>query len=322
MTLILHVGASKCGSSAIQTALSSQPLITRLDGSRLEYMAINHHGHLVRGERLKREAETSGMGYRNSPTAPAIRKMDLASLGRELAAIDHDIILSRERWVFQAAVWKELLAAMDARAHVVAYVRPQVGLLNSAWWQWGAWSDEPFDQWLQGMLSAHMWSQRIAAWSSIDRVESCTVRLVRGDVVSDFFTHVLGAAAPESALAANPSLPGTILRLFQRQRQLRPGPHDSKIEFVLNRHLKLQGETPWVLDQAWIRRILSATEQDNHQLLGFLDDDSAAAMREDGRWWNPEAYSDKKAESPDPIPPDAAELDELCAALITALNKA
>lgn len=322
MTIILHVGAPKCGSSAIQTSMSQNPSLHRIDGSAVEYVSIaGRTGQLLRGEQLRKEAERDVHGYVASPKAADLLNFDLEQLGSQLHRIEHDAVLSYEGWISEPGKWAEILSRIGIKVHVVAYVRPHVDLLNSSWWQWGAWSGQSFDVWMGNRIKANMWWQLLNTWKSLDCVESCTVRLLQGDVVHDFYTRVLRTEAPKEKVLANSSMPSVVLRLFQRKRQLRPGQHDSKIEFMLGRLLDLQGASPWVLDDHWIERILSETKADNTKLLSLLDEQSAAAMQNDERWWNASAYSDKVAEPHGPISPDLEQLEDLSADLILALKR-
>ena len=50
---ILHVGAPKCGSSALQTALSAHPALTGADGRRHVYLAARISGVISDGEPVR-----------------------------------------------------------------------------------------------------------------------------------------------------------------------------------------------------------------------------------------------------------------------------
>ncbi|QSX78913.1 hypothetical protein [Agrilutibacter solisilvae] len=317
MTLILHIGAGKCGSSAIQAALTQRPRFQRRDGSTVEYIAIDRQGQLVRGERLRESAGIAG--YRTSPPARPMRDMDLAALAGALQDVGHDVVLSEEAWIYQAEHWADILQRTGMDAEVFAYVRPQVPLLNSAWWQWGAWKDKPFDEWMATRLRRSLWGARMQEWRSVPGVWSVNVRLLPDDVVADMYSHVLDVEPPEETAFVNASLPGDVLRLFQRNRELRPHAHAGRIDFVLSK-LKLAGTTPWVLSPEWIARILSETQLDNEVLLSMLDEASAARMRADPRWWDAAAFQDKVAEPPTPVPLDPEALEKLCVELVKALG--
>lgn len=250
----------------------------------------------------------------------ALKRMDLASIGKALRDIKHDVLLSQEAWIYQAENWRDILEQAGLDAHVFAYVRPHAPLLNSAWWQWGAWKDKPYEEWLMHRLKRSMWGARMREWKSIPRVKSVTVRLLPDDVVADMYAYILETDSPDTRPMVNSSLPSVILRLFQRNRELRPHAHASRIDFILSEQLALPGSSPWVLAPELIEHILSETREDNVDLLSMLDSESARIMREDARWWDKAAFSDKVAESPDPVPIDPDALEKLCVALVKALD--
>jgi len=287
----------------------------------MEYVAINAAGAVLRGDALTGSVGT--FGYVTSPNAEAIGGFDVPALGRVLRELPAEqLVLSNEGWIHQPHVWAELLPALGISARVVAYVRPQVSFLNSGWWQWGAWSDKGFRPWLDHKLSVSLWGERLARWQHVPAVDDVQVRLLPDDVVPDFFEHALGAHAPTSqGSGVNKGLHASILRLFQRNRELRAGPHASAIDFVLLKELDMTGTAPWVLDRESIERILGATREDNRKLLSMLDPESAARMQADARWWDADAFSDRIVESPDPQPMSADDLEQLSVELTQAVAR-
>ena len=128
MAIILHIGASKCGSSALQTVLTENPDIVRKDGRPIEYIAINGSGRLVRGPRL---LETSGVyGYRSSPNANKFEKFDLNALSKSISRMKIDIIMSSEGWIFQPSIFSNYENKINTSVEPVLYIRPHVPLLD------------------------------------------------------------------------------------------------------------------------------------------------------------------------------------------------
>lgn len=320
MALFLHIGANKCGSSALQTALTKDPHIVREDGSIVEYAAINlESDSLLKGGRL---AELAGVyKYKISPVANNILDAPLKGVERSIKEHSSDLILSNESWLLQPRQWASILERLDVEANVVIYVRPQVPVLNSAWWQWGAWSDQTFDDWMERQLQASMWGASISRWARIPKIGKLIVRPVIGDVVKDFYLKVIGAKPPVSIERPNPSLSGAILRLFQRNRSLRPTPHASRIDFALSSIIPMNDPSIWVMDRNWMDRVISETRLDNELLMSFMSEDDAKAVRDDQRWWSLDAYSDKVAESPLPKPIPNDKLEEMCVQMINAIYK-
>ena len=321
--LTIHVGAGKCGSSAIQEALTARPVFKGEDGRRWTYAAIDGKGVLRSGtaiaedpRRLVKSALFRQLSKREALPLDALRD--------GLHALDGPI-LSNEGQIndLQGGQW--LLEALDMPVHVVAYVRPQVDYVNSAWWQWGAWSEMPRQDWIEQRIKRALWGDILRRWQAIPQVRQVTVRLLPREVVSDVFG--LFGAEPSSGEAAprrsNVTLSGTLLRLLQRHPALR-ATFGKEIDFELSKLLARFGHpgdrapTPWVIGPDLAQRILSRTAASNRVLLSMLDPDSAARMSGDPRWWEAGAYADRAVEPFDPPAPADSELDALAAILLEA----
>lgn len=319
-SIVLHIGAAKCGSSALQTALSGTPTIHRMDGTEINYAAFDvPNSSILDKESLDPTREV--YGYKASPNAKVILSADLRKLKKEISQYPTDLIFSREAWLSQSSVWATLLKELDLNVHVVVYVRPKVLVLNSAWWQWGAWGGLRFERWIENHMENHLFGNLVQQWSEIEGVSELTVRPLPSDIVSDFYEHVLNASKPTDVILSNPSLPGPILRLFQRNKSLRPGPHRSGIDFILSDLIKMEDKTPWVLDKDVVHRVLDGSEKDNQLLMSFMDERSAQSVRDDPRWWSASAYEHKVVEKPGkrPIPRD--KLEEMCVKMAKAIEE-
>ena len=318
LAITLHIGASKCGSSALQAALSATPTIFREEGTKIEYVVADlRHDRIIRGAKLTGSLKING--YRVSSNADLFVDRSSHRIAAYLRKAQHDVILSSEGWLFQPSQWKHILEQMKLHVDVVVYVRPQVSVLNSAWWQWGAWSDKPFAAWIDQRLKASLWGARIAQWQTLKRVRSITVRPIGGDVVSDFFANILKAPVPQNVSRPNPTLPGPLLRLFQRNRELRPGPHNSRIDFALSQTPVHDDPPIWVMNPELIQKVIDFTRDDTRQLMEYMEPDAAKMVRDDPRWWSADAFADKQAESPDPTPVDPRKLEEMCVSMAQQL---
>lgn len=316
---ILHAGFGKCGSSALQTALSGQPSLGNA-ASAVEYAVLQSASVLSKAS-VTQAANASPFGYQTSIAAKPLAAQSRSALRakadvlRDLVGTGGTVILSNEGWVNDHDLFaeKKLLVALGLECEVVMYVRPPVEWLNSGWWQWGAWTGARFPRWLNNTLDRVRWADRIKRWQEVPGVEKVTVRLLPDDVVSDFFS-IVGVEAGGAKERRNGSLAGGILRMFQHHTELRPGPHESAIDFVLARHLsEVGGSAPWVMGPRPIERTIQATKDSNEQLLHLLDEESAAEMAADARWWDPEAYNDRHREAPHKRALDRDGLDNLAA---------
>lgn len=314
MTLVLHIGAPKCGSSALQTALSTCPQVRAPAGRIIRYGVILPDGLVSRI--APHSAEKTLTGYHVSATAGDLVRAGVTALTGQRPARNETLILSCEDWLVNPFTLPDLVAEFDKDIIVVVYLRPLPGWWNSAWWQWWAWSEIDFET---CFLVNPAWSSALALWKARLPRARFRFRVLPDDVVEDFFANVLEVPKPRVATQqSNRGLPGVILRLYQRNRVLRPGPDDHMVDFILSRRLNLRGPTPWVLGPGRIARMLEQSGPENRLIQRLLDPDAAEAMEADERWWRPRAYAHLSAEPHTPQEIDAAALvtlhQQLCAA--------
>lgn len=318
MPLVLHLGAPKCGSSALQSVLTANPRWRDRAGRRGRYGVVLPDGRIVDAAGLDATRTVTGYVASADGAALAGRKLrPAASLRRDPS---ETLVLSNEGWLRFAPLMPALAAGWGGDVTMVVYLRPPPDWLNSAWWQWGAWSGRGFNRWF-----AHdpEWAGCIEALRRHLPGARLRLRVLPRDVVADFFAEVLDAPVPGGRWrGVNRSLPGVVLRLFQRHPDLRPSEHDNALDFAVKRRLTIADPAPWVLGPGRLGSLLRRNHAENRHLLGLLDPDSAEAMRTDERWWLPRAYAGRIAESPDPQPIPRADLLRLHEDLARALGAA
>lgn len=328
MKLFIHIGMPKCGSSALQTYLSHNPVVLNTNRNKFEYVAIQPDGSLLSGIDLTRIAASSEYDYVSTGAAKNFQRFGQAAKNNFMKQVcllserSDGLIISSEGWGQKAELFGEdcLFANSDFDIHVITYVRPQVPWFNSAWWQWGAWSDYPLRRWVNENRNAANWYRHAASWADKKWVSNLTIRMLPPNVIEDF-SGILGVQVRDKSLS-NQSLPGSLLRLFQRNRELRAGPHDSAIEFILARRLKLnETNTPWVLRPQIIEKIIDHFRESNKKLLSMLSQDQAEAMSRDSRWWDLTAYESFEFEKPGPVKIDAAQVDKIAVSALKALAR-
>lgn len=108
--------------------------------------------------------------------------------------------------------------------------------------------------------------------------------------------------------------------MFQKNRTLRKTPHSSSLEFVLAKHLQLEGaKTPWVLNEQRVDSIIDEYQINNGQLLDVLDKNQKMLMLNNPAWWDCEYYSEREMQKPGPVELDLAETEEIAVSALKAL---
>lgn len=318
--LILHIGAGKCGSSALQQALALSD-ITRQSGGRVAYAVISAKHGVLHGDKLRKIASRSLRGLLSSVNpktmaglGPAFMERIATGIEAPLAAADC-VILSCEGWLQHAGRLSQLgfFDALGARFSAFVAVRPQVGWMNSGWWQWGAWTGQDPERWIAGQIPRVQWHRAISDWQALAGCAGVDAIVLPQDI-RQAFADLYGFRfeTAEEAGAINAGLPAEVLRLYQRQRVLRPGPDDSAMDFVLARHGLGTAATPWVLEPDQIAAIIEGCRADNDRLLQALPPAQAERMAAERAWWDPAAFAGRQVEPAGPTPPDPAQLDRLC----------
>jgi hypothetical protein len=328
-SLYLHIGFGKCGSSALQHFLSEHPTLSS-EGSKFEYIALADNGHLLRGRRLMRLARLHPGGYENSTTliSSLASKPKCGAALNEILAKGINIIMSHEYWAHQwnAFAKSGLLGNLARPVIVVAYVRPQVEWLNSAWWQWFYWGNQfttPEDFVLSPRAGEMDWSANLQQWRTLPNVVRVIPRLLAADVVTDFLSQ-LGVCLPEGAdekNTVNTTLTLPMLTAIKKVAGLR-GVHNSGVDFYLQRYAPILGKKPWAIPPNLASRIIERMTLSNERLMEMLDPESRQIMAEDPRWWSAVPFADRTVDDPAKHRLSEAESNTLINGILPALVRA
>jgi hypothetical protein len=306
---ILHIGAPKCGSSALQAALSAAPDHKDSAGQRYRYVGTGSaRGQVypLYGGMVRRQGRSSEFGY---SCWPNLRNTSLPQSGPEDPVWDalarvmqtaarrrHVPIVSNEGWLGAAAAFGAgFLAAPARRADVVAFVRPPLDWMNAAYWQWGVWTGYGFADWLRLSGMRYALGAQLAEWAALDTV-TLHVGPSGQDVVAGFgqrFGLDLTAkgAGWAGGQAVNSAASPAFIGLQLRHRRFRRDGHDSAVEFVLQRWCgRYTTRKPWAIAPQDIAGLQAETAGDVAALLAVCAPGDAQALLQDPRWQSPEPY--------------------------------
>jgi len=231
--LIVHIGAGKTGSSAVQRFLSMNSLALRAEGIIIpdnEFrIADKIQGYHVFGfvELLKNPLEG------RKQLEDAIDAMNVA-YPRATA-----ILLSAENLAANPAapsLFENLAKRYDTK--VIIYIRRQDEFILSSWQQWHSKISTDFWAWVISVVGRlGNWRAYLENWETVIPRDKITVRVFErskledGDVIADLYS-MLGISQPLSALAyperiVNPSFSDAIVDLVKGNDLIFRNPHDN-----------------------------------------------------------------------------------------------
>jgi len=295
--MILHLGGPKCGSSALQTALSLAPDLKGHDGTQYRYTSaglVAGRWQVQTGSMLTARARSSAYGYAVWPDLGP--KVDAQALFAQMKQAltrgqkrGYVPILSNEGWIVHAKPFAEQLAAWGhPPVRVVVFVRPVVDWINASYWQWGVWGAGSLDRWIARSQMPYAFAEAIAAWQTIPNVE-VVVRSMKPNVLAKF-SHINNLTVPAIEArnaASSPALTGFLLR----NRRFRPTPHDSAAEFVYQRWCPpVPGPRLWAVRARHVHALRDTAQSTLAQLRAQLSEQDLADLMKDPRWIQEKPY--------------------------------
>lgn len=326
--LFIHAGFDKCGSSSIQTFLCQHEFYHCINGDKLHYAAL-WHDRILWGKELLKNAKQRPHGYRASIPLAALSPSPqeyFTTIGKQLFELleHYPVIISREAWSYEFEHWLNIHFFQEHNIDVtfIFYIRPPAMWLNSAWWQWGAWSGLELDDWLEQFFGAADYGERIHSFNCLTWAKKVHTRLLTPDLLVDF-TKLVGIDLnryQELQVVANKSLPNSILRFYQTHRQFRPEPHTPKVDFIVEKYLHLDGKPDWILSQRQVERIIEKSKLNSHFLLTYIDADQKDQLLADQRFWDAKAFAHLDVKPVDKVLPSYEDLDAIAVASLNALT--
>lgn len=297
--IVLHVGAPKAGSSALQHDLTRAPLRPLHGGpaTACEYVAIDATGRLLRGDDLDAFAALYAARYAASAAIDDLLALPADRLARAAAALAAmrgagiAPVISYELWLHaDPAAVHRFTAALGGPLHVVAYVRDPVSWLRSLYWQRRRPEPLPIAAWIAEKAALCCWDGHVAAWRSAPNVARVDVRLADDSVPADF-ARVVGFAPSPADVRHNASMPGEFARFVERH-PISPTLSVSEARFAWARWTAAAGvrgpfaPTPALFGEPELRAIVGRTAPSSAALLPHCDEDVRSRIVADARWWS------------------------------------
>lgn len=297
---IVHAGAPKCGSSALQRALSAQPVTTGADGRVYPYLAgrLTQDGlAAVQGRRLAAMTRHSVHGYLSWPNVarqedPAAYWARVGAAAGAQARRGQVPILSSEGWIEQARAAGPLARAAGLDLlDVMIFVRPPLDWLNAVYWQWAIWKMGAFEnrrtlRWLR--QARYALGGHVVAWAGAPQVR-LTVETAQRDVVAGFAGHYGLPLRAEGKV--NPAPPPALTGFLLRNRRFRPTAHDSAVEFVVQRWCRFApSDKLWAFLPRFAQDIWPRLQEDQDRMMQVLPPRTAERLLAEPGWTSLDPY--------------------------------
>lgn len=279
MKIYLHIGAGKCGSSSIQHYFSKNPILNE----RTKYGCIEADGKIITGDLITKKSEKNVFDYYSSVSIKNLKdKNQTLEHLRKLSKSTDKLILSNEGWLNELSEIEAIKDIfIDFDVEVIFIIRSPLEWLNSAWWQWGAWTNLDHHTWLKLNIENILWHDKYKEIHKLNFVKKIHVINLTKDILNEFFEII--KEEYDSCTSSNKSSDQRILDVFLKRRTLRPSPHECHVEFSLNRHLKSVGKPKWVINEELCEEILRKSNNSNKEIAKLSK--NSLSILNDERWW-------------------------------------
>jgi hypothetical protein len=297
-TLILHIGGPKCGSSALQTFLTRNPRLETRDGTQVEYWKVAHDENSnVTFLPVSETKPTRGLSYQVSSHFGRRLESDCLHKIFESFILENSqnkkkiFVFSCEGWApeFQTSKLANCNCIQrNFKIQIYQNVRPQVNLLISTYLQWALWTENPTLQKTFSNYLTNISDWEVQAENALKLGADKILVRYTSEIVADFceITDINHASVITPLIKkVNKSLSLEAIILLLRNRELRPGPHDAHIDFLLEDLIDL-GDIPITpisikIENDLIEEINEHFRVNNMKLLLRMTQDHARAFEYD-----------------------------------------
>ena len=297
-TLVLHIGGPKCGSSSLQTFLTQNSALKTNAGEKIEYWKVQFNRNkssdllftpiskIKLSEGIKYEVSDRFEEELSEKCLHAIFENFVSENSRNERKI---FVFSREGWSrdFQKAkVVKCKCDKKDFTILIYLSVRPQLDILIPSYLQWTIFSETPtLERTVDHLMEFSDWNQQIEN-SNILGADKILVKY-SSNIVEDFCNELkidLNSVRYRPLKNINRSLPAEAIALMLNNRELRPGPHASEMDFLIEDYLdKFDIKTKKLVlkvSPAIVNSIEEHFRESNLKLENMLDHHNSLAYKE------------------------------------------
>ena len=237
-SVVLHIGASKAGSSSIQAFMRRNRFVFAKHGYVVPDANLSVGGpvtgdHVFALEAIAKERDAAGFRDR------------IDAIFDQSGPDAKTVLLSAENLsnTGNSAIIDGLAAVYDL--HVVMYLRRQDELLTSAWQQWASKLESDFNAWLiMALTQFGHWDRVLKEWEEHAGEAAMVARVfdrasfVNGDLLQDFVDAIgLGSHADSFDFQqgdSNPSVTDAITAMVAGNRKIFQDVHDNRFYNGLN----------------------------------------------------------------------------------------
>ena len=252
--VILHIGGPKCASSSIQKYCKDHlsDLVENTNGKKYSYFRI-----------LKSDQELFAVNKKEDfPNANSSQNLyqfkgNVKSIFDKIndkTKNDVSVVLSCEEWAFDLITSNDLfneLKDLKLPIKIFFVVRPILSVLNSSWLQWGAFSGDSLENWIEKKIlqSPNQFEffqqyERISSLHNIREICICDISQNPVKVFQDFLEMPITPIQRENETTHI----GLLYQIVRNQKIMGRTVHDSSIENFLNKQLNLpKCQTPFFI---------------------------------------------------------------------------
>lgn len=252
--VILHIGGPKCASSSIQSYCKDHlsDLVENANGKKYSYFRILNSDRELFAVNKKEDfpnANSSQNLYQFKGNVKSI----FDKINDETEN-DVSVVLSCEEWAFDLITSNDLfneLKDLKLPIKIFFVVRPILSVLNSSWLQWGAFSGDSLENWIEKKIlqSPNQFEffqqyERISSLHNNREICICDISQNPVKVFQDFLEMPITPIQRENETTHI----GLLYQIVRNQKIIGRTLHDSSIENFLNKQLDLpKSQTPFFI---------------------------------------------------------------------------